>query len=571
MKILRVDMEKLETKLEDTPGEYDIIGNRGYIAEIMNKEVPPTCHPLSAHNKLIFATGPMANTGVPTAGRLSVGGKSPLTEGIKESNSGGIFAGHLVSNGIKAIVVEDKPADPDLYTLVVSEKESKLVSSPELKGCGNYDVHQKLRDRFGEDAAIASIGPAGEDMMLTASVFTSDIEGLPGAVCARGAMGSVMGSKGLKAIVITGRGNYKIPIKDKDRFKAALKKYFKVISEAPQTSEIYPKYGTSAAMDTFNQMGALPSMNWRSGSFEHIDQIGKEALYRTIRDRKGEGKTTHRCMPGCPVRCYNKYPDKNGQLIVSPLQYETMALMGSNLGMRDLDSIAYFNYLCNDVGVDTVELGVAIGIVMEKGLIQFGDAEKVIKIIEGIGSGDYLSRILASGSAVTGKVFGIERVPAIKGQGLPAHEPRAIKGMGVTLSMTPMGADHTTGVTFRQKIDHHKPDGQVDASLSAQLSTGGYDVLGICFFAATAVGYDPMLTADLVNAIYGTQYDGSLVNSLGKRVMLTEKAFNEAAGFTKAHDRVPDFFRNEKLPPFDFVYDVPEEEMDRFWEKVKNA
>jgi aldehyde:ferredoxin oxidoreductase len=384
-------------------------------------------------------------------------------------------------------------------------------------------------------------------------------------------MGCLMGSKGLKAIVVPEKGDYKIPIQDKEKFKQALKRYFQVISEAPQTSEIYPKYGTSAAMDTFNQMGALPTLNWRSGSFEEIDRIGKEALYSTIKERGGEGKTTHRCMPGCPVRCYNKYPDKEGRLIVSPLQYETMALMGSNLGISDLDAIARFNYLCNDIGVDTVELAIAIGMVMEKGLLRFGDPEDVTRVIKGIGSGDSFSKVLSSGAVVTGKVFGIDRVPAVKGQGLPAHEPRAVKGMGVTLSMTPMGADHTTGVTFRQKVDHHKPDGQVDASLAVQLSTGGYDVLGICFFTATAVGTDPMLTANIVNAVYGTDHDGSLVNQLGKRVMLAEKTFNEAAGFTKAQDRLPEFFRNEKLPPFNLVYDVPQEEMDEFWDKVKSA
>ena len=564
-------MRTLDVALEASPEEYELIGNRGYIAETMLKEVPPPCHPLSAQNKLIFATGPLANTGVPTAGRLSVGGKSPLTEGIKEANSGGIFAGHLVSNGIKAIIVEDKPMDADLHVLVASETECQLVPCPELKGLGNYAVHERLRERFGKDAAIASIGPSGEEMMLTASVFTSDLEGLPGAVCARGAMGCLMGSKGLKAIVVPEKGNYKIPIQDKEKFKQALKRYFQTISEAPQTSEIYPKYGTSAAMDTFNQMGALPTLNWRSGSFEQIDRIGKEALYSTIKERGGEGETTHRCMPGCPVRCYNKYPDKDGRLIVSPLQYETMALMGSNLGISDLDAIARFNYLCNDIGVDTVELAIAIGMVMEKGLLRFGDPEDVTRVIEGIGSGDSFSKILSSGAVVTGKVFGIDRVPAVKGQGLPAHEPRAVKGMGVTLSMTPMGADHTTGVTFRQKVDHHKPDGQVDASLAVQLSTGGYDVLGICFFTATAVGTDPMLTANLVNAVYGTDHDGSLVNQLGKRVMLAEKSFNEAAGFTKAQDRLPEFFRKEKLPPFNLVYDVPQEEMDQFWDKVRRA
>lgn len=571
MRILRADMKKLQVRLEESPKEHELMGNRGVTAEIITKEVPPTCHPLSEFNKIIFATGPLAGTGVPTAGRLSIGGKSPLTGGIKESNSGGIFAGVLVSNGIKAIVVENKPEDLDSYVLVVSQDEGKIVRSPEMKGLGNYEVHRILREKFGKDAAVASIGPAGEETLLASGIFTSDVEALPGAVCARGGLGSLMGSKGLKAVVICGKGNYKIPIKDERRFQEALKRYFKIIAETPQTAQVYPKYGTSAAIDVFNELGALPTRNFRAGRFEEVDGIRAEALYNTIVQRGGEGKTTHRCMPGCPIRCYNKYPDKDGKLIVSPLQFETLALMGSNLGIADLDSIALFNYLCNDIGVDTVELGGAIGMAMEKGILQFGSKNDVEKVIKGIAKGDMVSRILASGVAVTGKVFGMERVPAVKGQGLPAHEPRAIKGMGVTFSTTPMGADHTTGVTFRQKVDHHKPDGQVEASLKAQLSTGGYDVLGLCFFAATAVGVDPNLTVDLVNGVYGTDFDGSFIDKLGKQVMKTERRFNEAAGFSQAHDRLPDFFRYEKLPPFDLVFDVPQEEMDRFWEEVEKA
>jgi aldehyde:ferredoxin oxidoreductase len=571
MKIIRVDMGSLQVLTEEIPKEYEILGNRGLIAKTMINEVTPTCHPLSRFNKLIFASGPLAGTGVPTAGRLSVGGKSPLTGGIKESNSGGIFAGKLVQNGIKAIIIEDKPEDTSLYTLVVSQDQCEIVRSEALRGLGNYEVHRRLLGKYGKDAAIASIGPAGEARLLTAGIFGSDIEGLPGAVCARGALGSLMGSKRLKAVVVLGKGTYRIPIKYREKFIEALKRYHEVISKTPQTAEIFPKYGTSAALMTLNELGALPTRNFRAGQFEKAQDISAEALYETIVQRGGEGKTTHRCMPGCTIQCYNKYPDKDGKLMVSPLQYETMSLLGSNLGIGDLDTIAQLNYLCNDVGVDTVELGVALGMAMGEGLIPFGDGRMVEQVILGIPKGEMFSKILASGAVVTGKAFGIERVPAVKGQGIPAHEPRAVKGMGVTFSVTPMGADHTTGITFREKVDHHRPEGQVMASLRVQLKHTAYDALGLCYFVGTAVGVDNMLTVDLINAVYGTDLRESFINELGKEVLKTERAFNEAAGLTRAHDRLPDFFRYEKLPPHNLTFDVPQEDIDRFWEELETA
>jgi aldehyde:ferredoxin oxidoreductase len=426
-------------------------------------------------------------------------------------------------------------------------------------------------ERYGRDAAVASIGPAGEQKLLTAGIFGSDIEGLPGAVCARGAMGSVMGSKGLKAIVVLGKGTFRIPIKNRDKFTEALKRYHKFISETPQTAEVFPKYGTSAALMVLNELGALPTHNFRVGQFEKAKDISGEALYDRIVERGGEGKTTHRCMPGCTIQCYNKYRDKSGKLIVSPLQYETMSLLGSNLDISDLDTIARLNYLCNDVGVDTVELGVALGVAMEEGLIPFGDGRAVEQVIQGIAKGEMFGRILASGAVVTGKTFGIERIPAVKGQGVPAHEPRAVKGMGVTFSVTPMGADHTTGITFREKVDHHRPEGQLMASLRVQIKHTVFDTLGLCYFVGTAVGGNPMLTMDLINAVYGTDLRENFMNELGKEVLKTERAFNEAAGLIKAHDRVPDFFRYEKLPPHNLTFDVPQEEIDRFWEELEKA
>ena len=571
MQFVRVDMDKLEARKEAVLPEYEILGNRGLVAKILLKEVAPVGHPLDRHNKLILATGPLAGTGVPTAGRLSAGGISPLTGGIKESNSGGIFAGKLVRNGIKALVIENKPKDLRSYILVVSQDQVEILPAEGWSRLGNYEVHRRLREEYGEDCAVVSIGPAGEDKLLSAGIFGSDLGGLPGAVCARGGLGALMGSKGLKAVVVLGKGTYRIPIQDREKFKEALGRLQTAIAGTPQTAQVFPKYGTAAALMVFNELGGLPTRNFKEGRFEMASHLSAETLYQTISQRGGEGKTTYRCMPGCTIQCYNKYPAKDGKLIVSPLQYETMAMLGSNLGIGDLDQIARLNYLCNDVGVDTVELGAALGMVMDAGIFPFGRAEVVEQVIQGILTNEGSSRILASGAEITGKAFGIDRVPAVKGQGLPAHEPRAVKGMGVVFSTSAMGADHTTGITFREPVDHHKPEGQVLAALRAQLKNAALDALGLCYFVGTAIGNNPRLIVDLVEAVYGRPLGERFFIDLGKEVLRDERAFNEAAGFGPGQDRLPQFFRTEKLPPFDLVFDVPQEEINGFWEELEKV
>jgi aldehyde:ferredoxin oxidoreductase len=571
MRIVRVDMENLKIASEEASPEYEILGNRGLVAKILLKEVAPTGHPLGGANKLILAGGPLAGTGVPTSGRLSAGGISPLTGGIKESNSGGIFAGKLVQCGVKALVIENKPRETGPYLIVIGQDQVEILRAEELSRLGNYEVHRRLLEKYGQDCAVVSIGPAGEDKCLSAGIFGSDMGGLPGAVCARGGLGALMGAKGLKAVVVLGNGSYRIPIIHREKFKEALARLHKAIAETPQTAEVFPKYGTAAALMVLNELGGLPTRNFKDGRFEKASQISAQALYQTISQRGGEGKTTYRCMPGCTIQCYNKYPDPGGRLLVSPLQYETLAMLGSNLGIGDLDQIARLNYLCNDVGVDTVELGAAVGMAMDAGQLPFDGAEAVAEVIRGIPAGHGLSRILASGAEITGKVFGIDRVLAAKGQGLPAHEPRAVKGMGVVFSTSAMGADHTTGVTFREPVDHHKPEGQVSAALRVQIKNGALDALGLCYFVGTAMGANPRLIIDLVEAVYGRELGERFLIDLGKAVLKDERIFNEKAGFGPGQDRIPDFFRTEKLPPFDLVFDVPQDAINGFWEELEKV
>ncbi|GAW92800.1 aldehyde ferredoxin oxidoreductase C-terminal domain-containing protein [Calderihabitans maritimus] len=567
MYLLRVNMSNLRTALEPLPEEYKLLGNRGLVAEILCREVPARTNPLGAKNKLILAGGPLAGLGISSAARLSAGGKSPLTGGIKEANAGGIAVQRMTRLGIRAIIVEGQAETGKIYLLYLKKDGVELLPAGELKGLGTYDVAKKLRARYGKDIGVITIGPAGEMLMNLAGIFATDSEGQTSRACARGGLGAVMGSKGLKAIVIANDGDYRVPVHDEEAFKKARKEFIKVLMTTPQTSEIYTNYGTASALAPINKLGGLPTYNFRQGSFEKAEAIDGDALYDLIEKRNGAGKHSHACMNGCVIRCSNVVPDEEGNTLVSPLEYETLALLGSNLGIADLDAIASLNKLCNDIGIDTIETGAALGVAIEAGMAPFGDAQEIYRIIEEeIGQGTILGRVLGQGTLITGRVLGISRLPVVKGQAIAAHDPRAIKGMTITYAMSPMGGDHTAGVTLRAPIDHHKPEGQMELSRNIQVIVAAHDSLGFCMFVIPAVGGKPEYVVNLINAVYGTNFQPEWLMEYGKDVIKKERAFNLAAGFNEVHDRLPEMFLEEELPPHNLVSDLSEEDYRRYWD-----
>lgn len=568
MKILRANTRTKIITEEVLPQDWLVYGNRGLIAKILLNEVPPPCEPLGRHNKLIFANGPLAVANISSAQRLSAGAKSPLTGGIKESNGGGIGALRLAQHGIRALVIEDKPEEKDsLDILVISKENYEFTSGKEYKSQETTTITKILQEKYGKDAAIICIGPAGEMLMSTAGIVISDIDGNPSRHCARGGLGAVMGSKGLKAIVIKNEGKYKEVIQQPENYKAALKEYIAELRSAHQTSVAYPEYGTAGIIPTIDNMGAMPSYAFRSGSFDKVEDITGEALRQLILERGGEGKTTHACMPGCVIRCSNIFPDKSGKQKVVSLEYETMVLMGSNLGISNLDTIAELNRLCNEYGLDTVEIGAAIGVYMDVGLVEFGDETSAINLVIEIGRGTLLGKVLGEGSVLTGRVFKSLRVPAVKGQSMAAHEPRSIKGMSVTYATTPMGADHTAGVTTRAQVDHLDPNVQMEVSRNTQVKVAAVDTLGLCLFATTAGPKIPLLMVKMLNGLYGTDFNESLFETLGKNVIIMEREFNIKAGFNEADDRMPEFMREEPMPPHNTVSDITDEHYHSFWDK----
>lgn len=569
-KILRVNMSDLSVKSEEIPEAYQGLGGRGLTSAIVSKEVDPTCFPIGPNNKLVFAPGLLGGTNCANSGRISVGGKSPLTGTIKEANSGGQAGQYLAKLGIAAIVIEGLPQDEKLHKLFLGKDKWDLSPADDLKGLGNYATVDKLKAEFGEKVGFVSIGQAGEWKMTAASVAFTDQEMRPTRHAGRGGLGAVMGSKGLKAMIIDPSEGEMAPLVDKDAFKAAAKRFAKALSEHDVTSKGLPTYGTDVLINIINEAGGLPTRNFSSGRFETADKVGGESLNKITVERKGN--PTHGCMTGCMIRCSGIYLDEKGEYVSKWPEYETVWAWGPNCEIDDLDAIARIDYACDDIGLDTIEIGNAIAVAMEGGVKEFGDAAGSEELVAEIGKGTPLGRILGSGAAVVGKAFGVRRIPVVKNQALPAYDPRAVKGVGVTYATSTMGADHTAGYAVTANImkvggyiDPLKVESQVKLSRDLQIATAVIDTCGLCLFVAFPVldipdAFNAMV--DMVNAKYGLSLTGDDVGALGQRVLTMERDFNKRAGFTAADDRLPEFFKIEKLPPHNEVFDVPDEELD---------
>lgn len=564
--ILRINMSTGEIIRQNINDSHLLLGGRHLTAQILNDEVDPTCEPLGEKNKLVFAVGLLGgDVRLSSSGRLSVGAKSPLTKGIKESNAGGITSQRMSNLGLRAIILEGKSAEKTMV-LEIGREASKLVHRPELAHQNVYKTASSLQAEYGGNWGITAIGPAGEMGLASACVCNTDQDGIPSRTNGRGGLGAVMGAKGLKAIVLEPvRGTTNTP-KDISGYGEALRQFSKLVLEHPATRG-FRDYGTVRSIDSTSVLGCLPCLNFSRGSMPGLKDILGESIRETIQARGGEGSTTHACMPGCIIKCSNIFPDRKGKAIVAPIEYESLAMLGPNLGITDLDAIAKLNYLANDVGVDSIETGAALGVAMEAGQLKFGDAEAAETALQEIASGSLWGRLLGNGAEITGRVLGVTHIPAVRGQSLAAYDPRGAKGMGVTYATSPMGADHTAGYTMHERVDHHKPDGQVAASLHAQLRAALFDSLGLCNFVGPGTAGRPDLLASLVANFYGVPFDASDLNRIPAEVLRLEIRFNRRAGVNTI-SRLPDFMYNERIEPAATLFDVESDEIKKIFECI---
>ncbi|MDH4138659.1 MAG: aldehyde ferredoxin oxidoreductase, partial [Anaerolineae bacterium] len=554
-KILRVNMTDLTAKLEDMPEQYKNMGGRWLTTSIVCDEVDPTCHPLGPNNKLVFAPGIVTGTAASTSARISVGGKSPLTGTIKESNAGTKFSPMLAKLGIKAIVVEGEPEGGKWHLLEINKDGASLVSADDLADKGAYETTDTLIEKYGK-VGVCCIGPAGEMKMAMAGVCFNDMEDRASRYSGRGGLGAVMGAKGLKAIVVDDKGAPGVTIANKDLFEEGHKK----LNEALQTHALTkPKgalntYGTAVLINILNEAGGLPTRNFREGRFEGAAKIAGEAIFEGNKERLGKELYNHACSPGCIIQCSNTWYKPDGSEHVSCQEYESVWAFGANCGIDDLDVTGELIRLCNDIGLDTIEAGGAVAVAMDAGVIPFGDGQGAINLLEEAGKGTPLGHVIGNGAAVTGKAFGVVRVPQVKGQNMPAYEPRAVKGIGVVYATSTMGADHTAGYTIAPEIlsvggkeDPLSVEKKGELARNFQATTAFIaDTTGHCLFITFAIldiaeGFRGVI--DECNGVLGTNWTADDVADIGKSILKMERQFNEAAGFTNAHDRVPEFMK----------------------------
>ena len=569
---LDIDLATRAVSEKPLDGEDLVNVGRHFIAKTLVQCGAAKAAPLSGDNPLIFSAGPFAGTNFSNANRISVGCRSPLTGGVKEANAGGTLGVAFGQLGIAGLTLHGACAD---WTIVFLGKNARIEYHDALPymGLGNFAAAERLHERYGKKVSLALCGPVGEYQGLLAGIAISDTDRRPSRLAARGGVGAVMGAKKVKAIVAE---LDRMPeLEDRKQVMTAVKEYGRMI-KADELTAVYRDTGTASMADFTNYIGALPVRNFSSGQQTGADEpmrMGGDFI-RKLQLARG-GQTAHACMPGCMIECSNVYVDKDGKEIASPIEYETLGLMGTNCGLSDPDDLARVNAVANDLGIDSIETGAMIAVLMDAGIGAFGDVAFMLDVLQEIRTGSDKGRLYAQGTGRVGRHFGVARVPVVKDQAISAYDPRVIEVTGITMMVTAQGADHTAGNVPRMKTDDMSTDAIVDASMEAQVVMAAADSIGFCIFGRNVTNNHLDMIAKAVNAAAGTRLDAGFFARLGRETLRLEDEFNRAAGFTTADDELPAFFYEEALPPSNKVARFHSEEVrrsvERWWARTGAA
>ena len=543
---LDVDLGARKVEERAWSGEDLVNAGRYFIAKTLVGSGAARVDPLSGENPLIFSAGPFAGTNFSNANRTSVGCKSPLTGGVKEANAGGTLGVALGQLHIAGLTLHGACSE---WTVLHLRKdgEVRFENATPYLGLGNFEAAERLHERYGKKVSLAICGPVGEYRGLLSGIAISDSDRRPCRLAARGGVGAVMGAKKVKAIVAD---LHKMPVlHERKKVMGAIREYGRMLREDDLVA-VYKNVGTASMADFTNYIGALPVRNFRSGRMVEGDErlkLGGDYI-RELNLARG-GLVAHACMPGCIIECSNVYADEEGREIVSPVEYETIGLMGTNCGLSDPDDLARVNAVANDLGIDSIETGATIGVLMEAGLGKFGDADFMLEVMEEIRKGSARGRIYAQGTARAGAHFGVHRIPVIKKQAISAYDPRVIEATGITMMVTAQGADHTAGNVPRMNTADKSVDEVVDASMETQVVMAAADSLGFCIFGRGVTNTHLDMIARAINDAVGTHLDAGFFEALGRETLKLEAEFNRQAGFTADDDELPAFFYDEPLPP----------------------
>lgn len=568
-KYLHIDLNDHSVREETFTGEQVARAGRYFIAKtLVDMNVGPV-DPLSPDNPLIFSAGPFAGSNWSNANRTSVGCKSPLTGGIKESNAGGSFGLAMGQLEIAGFTLYNA-ADEWVVIHIRKDGTYAFESADAYMGKDNFECAEMLHEKYGQKVSLAICGPVGEYQGLLAGIAMSDTDRRPARLAARGGVGAVMGAKKVKAIVCD---LHKMPsFHDRKKVIKSIKEYGGMLREDEAITAL-KDYGTAMMADYTNYVGGLPVNNFSSGRQVEPDagplKMGGDYIRERNLSRGGE--PSHACMPGCMIECSNVYADEDGNEIVSPVEYETLGLMGTNCGISDPDDLAHLNYLANKLGIDTIETGAMMGVLLDAGLAEFGDVAFLTKVLEEIEKGTEQGRLWAQGTARVGEHYKVHRTPVIKKQGISAYDPRVIEVTGISMMLTAQGADHTTGNAPKYECSGKGVDELVDVSMEMQVLCAAADSLGLCVFGRSVTNTHIDMMVNSINDALGTSLDATFFHELGRETLKYEAEFNRAAGFTEEDDELPEFFYEEALYPSNQVarFHAPEvnASVRRWWQE----
>jgi len=543
-KILDIDLsaQSSETHPLDMEMARLFLGGRGLGARLLWDLVGPEEKPLSPENALIFTTGPITASGSQTSNRFNVSTKSPLTKGILHANSGGWWGMQFKRTGYDALIVRGKAEKPVM--IEITPEGVLIKDAKHLWGKGVFETTAALgQDRNKRNALC--IGPAGENLSRIAAIMNDKERAL-----ARGGAGAVMGSKNLKAIVVAGTEKNKPA--DPDQFKFMLYETGKLLKASPLTSQALPEFGTAVVMNVVNEIGALPTRNFQQSQFEGADKISGEEITDTI-------LVKNQACWSCPITCTRITETQSGKKGEGP-EFESAWAFGAQCGIDDLNVITEANYLCNDMGLDTISMGNTIGCAMElaeKGLIDaplgFGQAEKLLDLIQDTAYRRGMGDEMAEGSYRMAEKHGAPEVSmSVKKLELPAYDPRGMQGQGLVFATGNRGACHETGnmlgpevLALPRLIDRFATQGKAGIVSVHQNSAAVIDSLIYCKFANMAVAEE--FFARTLTAVTGQQFTADDLMMVGERVWNLERLYNLREGFTKTDDTLPDRLLNEPV------------------------
>jgi len=553
--VLRVDLTSGSIKKEALDLELAkmFIGGRGLGSKILYDEVDAKTDPLSSDNKLIFAAGPLNGTFAPSSGHFNVVTKGPLTGTIAASSSGGMFGPMLKFAGYDMIILEGK-ADRPVY-LWIKDSEVEIRGAEDLWGKNTVDTTQEIRSATDEEASVACIGPGGERLIFFANIMNES-----NRAAGRTGVGAVMGSKQLKAVAVLGTGA--VHVSDNDAFRVSVEKASIKIKEHAVGGGGLRNYGTDVLVNILNNIGGLPTRNFRESYFPDADKVGGESLTKTLLTRP---RGCYSCIISCGRATRVKNPKYEGY--GEGPEYETAWAFGPDCGIDDLEAITKANYICNETGIDTITMGATIACAMDlfenniittkdtDGVVlNFGNVEAMMEMVHKTARGEGFGKKLALGSYRMADSYGHpEYSMSVKKQEMPAYDPRAVQGIGLNYATSNRGGCHVRGYTVApevlgnpEKADPLVTEGKANLNIIFQNLTAALDSSGACLFATFGIGGDEL--ADLLSTATGIKFSTEDFMLAGDRIWNLERLFNLKAGIGPKEDTLPDRILKDEVP-----------------------